>query len=238
MTEKITCMTDWSRRSWESYPIFRRCIIWFIRDLHLTWNGKDTCWNMLIITDHQIMEEFNFWRWSNSREIFFWRDYFEKFTRGIWLCSRFSVMSDRGILLCLFFVHEALDEVREEFRMRDLHSSRDWITIRDDLHSVQTRYHRRRVELDFQRRLVDERSDFGSSFFGIGSLLKTPRHDEEKYVIFDYREWRSFVQRRSDPDDSLNFLIFPIVWRTRRRRSCSRKSVCITRLFKILRSIL
>ena len=119
------------------------------------------------------MEEFNFWRWSNSREIFFWRDYFEKFTRGIWLCSRFSVMSDRGILLCLFFVHEALDEVREESRMRDLHcSSRDLITIRDDLHSVQTRYHRRRVELDFQRRLVDERSDFDSSFFGIGPLLK------------------------------------------------------------------
>ena len=72
-----------------------------------------TYWNILIITGHQIMEEFNFWRWSNSREFFFGRDYFEKFTRGIWLCPRFSIMSDRGILLCLFFVHEALDEVRE-----------------------------------------------------------------------------------------------------------------------------
>ena len=100
------------------------------------------------------MDEFNFWRWSSSLYSF-WHDYFDKFTRGIWLCSRFSVMSYRGILLCLFFVHEALDEVREESRMRDLHcSSRD------------------PRELDFQRRVVDERSDFDSSIFWIGPLFK------------------------------------------------------------------
>ena len=154
MIEKTTCMTNWSRRAWRSYSTFRRYVIWFIRDLHLTWNGKDTCWTIQIITDHRIMEEFNFWRWSNSL-FSYWHDYFEQSTRGIWLYSRFSVMSDRGILLCLFFLHKALDEVREESRMRDLHcSSRD------------------PRELDFQRRLVDERSDFDSSIFWIGPLFK------------------------------------------------------------------